>query len=198
MRIGLVCIVVLATACSSSNKKALPPPTTSTATTTLPSTAGRDALVFREVVATLPFGDSTSRTTPDRTPSPPPGVTSCKGGALVTPSNEDTPASLQVILPSRDKTLCYVLGRALLTGRSVSSAVAMKDPNGGWDVSVHFSNDDFVNRIGRPLVGKNVAIIYEHVVQSAPVIQEAITTPDALISSNLDERAARELARALS
>ena len=47
------------------------------------------------------------------------------------------------------------------------------------------------------MVGKSIAIIVRHVVWSAPVIQEAITTPDVRISGNLDEAAAREFANAL-
>jgi hypothetical protein len=198
-RIALVCIVVLATACSSSSKKTAPPPTpTTTTTTTLPSTAGPSALVFREVFTTLPFDDLSSGSTPaSSTPNLPPQVTSCKGGELVTPSNEDTPASRQVILPDREKTRCYVLGRTLLSARNISRAVAVMGPTGGWAVTVHFSNDDFVKRVARPMVGKQVAIIFHRIVQSAPLVNEGITDPDVAISDNFDEQSARELANAL-
>ncbi len=196
----MVCIVVLATACSSSSKKTAPPPassTTSTTTTTPPARAASDVLVFREVVATLPYEDATALTMPTRTPSSTPEATSCNGGKLVTPGNKDTLAAPQVILPDRDKAVCYAIGPTLLAPRNITESVAAKDPMGGWDVSVHFGNDDFVQKIGRPMVGKNVAIIVRHVVWSAPVIQEQITTPDVRISGNLDEQSARELANAL-
>jgi preprotein translocase subunit SecD len=198
MRVGLVCIVVLVAACSSSNKKTDLVPTSSTTTTTVASAGGPDVLVFREVISTMPFEDATSGSTPTgNRPSSPPGGPSCKGGELVTPSRADTLGARQVILPDREKTVCDVLGPVLLAPRNIANAEAVKDPMGGWDVSVHFSNDDFVQKIGRPMVGKHVAIIVRHVVWSAPVIQEEITTPDVKISGNLDEASARELANAL-
>ncbi len=120
-----------------------------------------------------------------------------RGQPRATPGNKDTLAAPQVTLSDREKSVCYVLGPVLLAPRNISSAVAAKNPTGGWDVTVHFGNDDFVKRIGRPLLGKNVAIVFRHVVWSAPVIQEELTTPDARISGNLDEQSARELANAL-
>jgi preprotein translocase subunit SecD len=204
-RIGVVCIVVLAVACSSSDKKTTPPPPTSTTPTTtttattkttvaaratttttaaaVPPVRRRDALLFREVIATLPYSG---------------GADSCGGGTRVTPSAKDTPAARQVILPDRQKTVCYVLGPSLLNGQSISSATAEQVPTtADWSVTVHFSNNDFVTKVASPLVGKQLAIIFDHVVQSAPVIRENITTPDVSISANFTEAEARALVGAL-
>jgi preprotein translocase subunit SecD len=199
VRIGLVCIVFLVAACSSSSKNTAPASSTTTTTTaSLPSTASPDALVFREVITTLPFDDLTSPSTPaGSTPSSSTQLTSCNGGALVTPSNEDTLASPQVILPDREQAVCYVLGPVLLAPRNIAEATAVEDPAGGWSVSVHFSNDDFVQKIGRAMVGKTIAIVFHHIVQSAPRVNEGITEPAVSISGNFDEKTARELANAL-
>ncbi len=152
--------------------------------TTVAPSRSPDALVFREVIATLPYGGS--------------GQQTCNSGKRVTPNKDDTLVAKQVILRDRKKTVCYVLGPALLTARDIASADATTDPTtGAWQVSVHFSNDDFVNTIGLRMVGKNVAIILDHVVQSAPLIKEQITTPDVQIAGNFSEAEARAIADAL-
>lgn len=194
IRIVLVCTVALMAACSSSNKQSAPAPTT----TTGPSTASKDALVFREVITTLPYGHLVPPSTPaSSTPSSLAQLASCDDGKLVTPSNEDTSAAVQVTLPDREKTVCYVLGPVLLAPRNIAKVVPVKGPRGDWAVQVRFSNDDFVKKIGRPMVGKQVAIVFDHVVQSAPRVNEGITEPAVSISGNFDENAARDLASAL-
>ena len=74
--------------------------------------------------------------------------------------------------------MCYVLSKTIMTGRNVGSAAKVVDPQtGAWQVSVHFKNNDFVDKIGTKLVGKNVAIVLDHVVYSAPVIREQSRRP---------------------
>ena len=95
-------------------------------------------MVFREVIATLPYADTTTSST---------STTSCNGGKLITPSDKDTLLT-QVILPDRKKTMCYVLGRALLTGKDIATAAPARDPvTGEWVVDVHFANNDFVGKV---------------------------------------------------
>ena len=59
---------------------------------------------------------------------------------------------------------------------------------------MHFKNNEFVDKIGTKLVGQNVAIALDHVVYSAPVIREQITTPDVRISGDFSEKDASRLA----
>ena len=137
-------------------------------------------------------GGSTTTTT-----APP--INSCQEGKLVTPDDKDTADNPQVILPdfvsSGPHHECYVLSKTIMTGRNVGSASKVVDPqSGAWQVSVHFKNNEFVDKIGTKLVGKNVAIVLDHVVYSAPVIREQITTPDVSISGSFTEKDAGRLA----
>ncbi len=137
-------------------------------------------------------GGSTTTTT-----APP--INSCQEGKLVTPDDKDTADNPQVILPdfvsSGPHHECYVLSKTIMTGRNVGSAAKEVDSQtGAWQVSVHFKNNEFVDKIGTKLVGKNVAIVLDHVVYSAPVIQEQITTPDVRISGSFSEKDAGRLA----
>ncbi len=160
---------------------------TTTAAATTPTTKAGAA------PGTTVKGGSTTTTT---APEP---VNSCQEGKLVTPDDKDTADNPQVILPdfvsSGPHQVCYVLSKTIMTGRNVGSASKEVDPQtGAWQVSVHFKNNEFVEKIGTKLVGKNVAIALDHVVYSAPVIQEQITTPDVRISGSFSEKDAGRLA----
>jgi preprotein translocase subunit SecD len=117
--------------------------------------------------------------------------------ALIKQSPPDTDAAQEVILPDRDKTSCYVLGPAIVTGKSVGSAKAQYDTTDGWVTSIHFKNSDFLDKIAGPLVGKNVAIELDGVVQSAPTINKGITGRDVQISGNFSQGDAQKLALVL-
>jgi preprotein translocase subunit SecD len=120
----------------------------------------------------------------------------------VTPRDQDTSANPQVILLDKaDKhgkhQLCYVLGPTLLTGKNIGSAKKFLDQNQGWQVNVGFKNDDFVKKIAGPFVNKNVAIVLDGVVQSAPTINPGITGRNVTISGAFSEKEAGDLALAL-
>ena len=109
---------------------------------------------------------------------------------------KQTPGA-QVVLADVQKLSCYVLGPTLLTGRNVGSADAVSDPTtGAWDVNVHFANDDFVQKVAKPYVDKQIAIDLDGVVQSAPTINPGITGSDVTISGAFDEATARDVASA--
>jgi preprotein translocase subunit SecD len=118
--------------------------------------------------------------------------------ALIKQSPADTDAAQQVVLPDRDKTSCYVLGPAIVTGKSVGSANTEYDSNSSQFVTnIHFKNNDFLDKIAGPLVGKNVAIELDGVVQSAPTIDQGITGRDVEISGNFTQGQAKDLALVL-
>src|SRR4029079_5136790 len=120
---------------------------------------------------------NTSTTKPGSTTTttaPPAGQTSCE--TLIKQNAPDTAASKSVVLPDRKHTNCYALGPAVVTGKSVGSAGTQYDSTASqWVTEVHFKNNDFVDKIAGPYVGKLVAIELDGVVQSAPQINPNIT-----------------------
>ncbi len=161
-------------------------------TTTVPATTSPTTKAGGTTGTTAKGGSTTTTTAPQQ-------VNSCQEGKLVTPDDKDTADNPQVILPDfapdGKHTVCYVLSKTIMTGRNIGSADKTVDPQtGAWQVSVHFKNNEFVDKIGTKLVGQNVAIALDHVVYSAPVIKEQITTPDVQISGDFTEKEAGRLA----
>jgi preprotein translocase subunit SecD len=148
------------------------------ATTTTPTTAA--------ATTTTAAGGTTTTTTPP--------VSTCDD--LVTPREENV-ADAQVTLPDRSGEVCYLLGPTLMTGKDISRADARYNPSEGWVVELTFKNDDFVDKVATPYVGKQVAIEIDGVVQSAPTINEGITGRNVQISGSFDEKDARQLASVL-
>jgi preprotein translocase subunit SecD len=121
----------------------------------------------------------------------------CEDGKLVTPE-EKNKADQTVILPDREKTACYILGPTVLTGKNIGSADAVVDPtSAAWIVNVHFKNNDFVTKVATPYVGKQVAIVLDQEVVSAPTINSGITGQDVTISGNFSDKDAHNLALVL-
>jgi preprotein translocase subunit SecD len=111
---------------------------------------------------------------------------------------QDHPASSSWLL-DRDRTACYLVGPVILRGASIESAHANLDPTASlWVVKVHFRNDDFVAKVARPYVNKQVAIVVDGVVQSAPTINPGIADRDVTISGSLTRAEAEILARQLA
>jgi preprotein translocase subunit SecD len=143
-------------------------------------------LRFRLVNSVIPYSGSTAPGNGENT--------TCRGGAVVTP---DRPAR-QVILADKDKTFCYLLGPTILTGRNIGSATAVvNSSSGAWQVDAHFTNNDFVTKVAAPNIGKQIAIVLDGVVQSAPTIQAGITGQDVTITGNFSSKDAHELALVL-
>jgi preprotein translocase subunit SecD len=184
--------------------------TTTTTTTPTSTTAKKGALGTRlhlkPVVATRAAAATTTPTTrtptttasraPTTTTSIPPG-TSCR--ALLTKPGE-LRAEQPAVLPSKPKDPqagCYFVGPTLLTGRRVSAAKATYLGAEGWVVNVKFKGNDFVTAVAQPYVGREVAIVLDGVVQSAPKINPGITGSDVQISGTFTAREAKDLALVL-
>jgi preprotein translocase subunit SecD len=143
-------------------------------------------LRFRLVQEAIPYAGASAVTNASNA--------TCRDGAAVTP---DRPAQ-PVILPDKDKQLCYLLGPTLLTGRNIGSAAAVVNTSSGqWQVDVHFKDNDFVSKVATPDVGKQVAIVLDGVVQSAPTIQEGISGQNVTITGSFSEKEAQDLALVL-
>lgn len=160
------------------------------ATTTAPGTA-----TTVKGTATTAKGATTTTTVPVATAE----NSTCNDGKNVTPNATDKANDPKpVVLPDLDKTFCYVLGPTILLGNNVGSATAVVDPTtAAWTVNVHFKNNDFVTKVATPYVGKQVAIVLDGVVQSAPTINAGITGQDVTISGNFTSKQAHNLALVL-
>jgi preprotein translocase subunit SecD len=93
---------------------------------------------------------------------------------------------------------CYELGPSVLSGTSVTSAGTTYDPTqGGWLVEVSYKGQSFVNAVAQPYVNKQVAIVLDNLVLSAPTINPGITGSNVQISGNFTQKSAGDLALAL-
>ena len=149
-------------------------------------------------VAPVPTGEP-STTVPAAPVTPEPGQT-CSD--LVATRDQNTEEAT-IWLPGRpgdngQPAECYLLGPTLLTGRNIDSAGSDYDSNSAeYVTNIKFGNDDFVQKIATPLVGQNVAIELDGVVQSAPTINPGITGRDVQISGDFSEGEASDLAKLL-
>jgi preprotein translocase subunit SecD len=150
---------------------------------------GRTArLEFREVLETIPPGSENY----DQTE--------------VTPGD---PQDEEVVFPSADVArgrdpVLFRLGRVLLTGDTVSEArAAFLDPvsappgeTPGWRVDFEFNAEggDRFAQITERLAGKQMAIVLDRRVESAPTVNEAITGGRGQITGDFTEQEARDLA----
>jgi hypothetical protein len=170
-------------------------------------------LEFREVLGILPYS---SRGLPEPTTITVPSttahlgstatvaavITSCGDGAAVTPPDQITPDT-KIILPDRpDKQgmhhVCYLLGPRRLDGSGIGKVVVTYDSGQqGYIIDITFKNDDVVTKVARPLTNKDVAIVVDGVVQSAPNLQPGITGRVVQISGNYTKSSAVALAASL-
>lgn len=177
-------------------------------------------LRFRPVQSTLPpedaEPDATTTTTvaPTTTTAPTttlaPGVTTTTSTSTTvpkgtTPREQDLPDAV-VTLPEvvKGKVVArYVLGPTALTGGIVRTARAVPPQGGeGWTVTVDFTRDGSAkfDEMAAQFVGKQVAIVLDGIVRSAPVIRQAEFGGTAVISGGtggMSEREARDLALVL-
>ena len=79
----------------------------------------------------------------------------------------------------------------------MATASAQYDSGQGWVVDVTFRGNDFVKDVAVPEVGKQVAIVLDGVVQSAPTIQPGITGKTVQITGNFSQGEAKALALVL-
>jgi hypothetical protein len=181
----IVGLALAAGACSSSSKAA-PSPVSVTTSTVVRGTGSAAALTFREVLGQEPYGTTAKSSA------------TCHGGRDVTPSAGRIPTALVVLADSTD-TACYELGPVLLTGQHVSAVgVDVNQTTASWEIDVQFDNDDFVTKVAGPYVNKQIAILVNGVLESAPNLEPGITGRDVTISANFSEAAARRVAAAIA
>jgi hypothetical protein len=103
-------------------------------------------------------------------------------------------AAATIVLADREKTSCYLLGPTLLTGHDVTADASTEKTTAEWVVDVHFGTDDFVRKVASVEVNRQVAVIVEGVVESAPKVDPGITGRDVTIAGAFDEATARRVA----
>jgi preprotein translocase subunit SecD len=92
---------------------------------------------------------------------------------------------------------CYELGPSVLSGTSVTGASAIYDATKGWTVNVSYRGQSFVTAVATPYVNKQVAIVLDNIVLSAPTINPGITGSDVQITGSFTDKEAHDLALAL-
>lgn len=115
----------------------------------------------------------------------------------ITPDEEDI-ADQQVVLLGSDGRR-YVLGPTVVTGDVISDAQAAVDQSsGGWQIlfEVKSSEADNFQSITSQYVGRQLAIVLDHQVESAPTINEPLRDR-AQITGRFGEKEARNLALVL-
>lgn len=170
---------------------------------------GRTAeLRFRPVLATLPPYDPAAAATTTTTVAGSTATPAQTTGAEIptTPESQDK-ADATVVLPGRKVdgkvTERFQLGPTELTGKAVSSAKAQFQ-NSAWAVNVDFTDKGSAqwDDLGQKNFKKQVAIVLDGVVQSAPVIQGDNQSFEsfggkATISGSFSESDAKDLALVL-
>lgn len=168
--------------------------------------ASRPAQAATTTPATTPptsGAGATPTTVAGATPTSVAGATTTTAPRPKTCADVATPRAKQqadqpVILPGAGSDpQCYALGPTILTGKNVSGAAARYDSTSGWLVDVTFRTNDFVTKVAGPMVGKNVAIELDGVVESAPTINPGITGKKVQISGRFSEKDAHNLALVL-
>ena len=107
-------------------------------------------------------------------------------GAIVAPSEEE----------EGEASRFYLLGKSLLSGKDLETASINPDRLGRMGVSLSFSPEGaklFEEATGR-LVGKQIAIVLDDVVISAPVVQDRISGGEAQITGRFTADEASRLA----
>ena len=193
-----LCLVPVLVGCSSGSQPAAGPTTTirpvGAPSTGAGSPVPKGHLSFREVKAQYlwpaqPVTPSSLATAP----KPYPGC-----AKLIAQSPPDVPSSPRVVRPDLDSKSCYVLGPVLLNGDNVGDASVIYDSTSSqWAINLRFTNDDFITKIARPLVNKQVAIVLNGVVQSAPTINAGITGRDVEITGSYTKRDAIAVAASI-
>jgi protein-export membrane protein SecD len=116
---------------------------------------------------------------------------------------EDDPVDKEVTFPASEEDIWYKLGPAEVIGKDISDAQALFDTEGGtgWQVNLEMTSDgakkwaDLTTRLAQQQ--KQLAIVLDKRVESAPTVQEAITDGKARITGQFTEGEAKDLALVL-
>ncbi len=151
----------------------------------------------REVLATLAPGDPAYDATP---------VTCGTEAERATPAcSDEALADRDVVYLGEDGRTKYKLGPVRITGDAIARATATYGSGGqaavaGWRVLFDLTKEGGRRfaEITQELVGRQLAIVLDRVVISAPVIREPITGGSGEITGSFTEQEAKDLATVLN
>jgi len=111
-----------------------------------------------------------------------------------------------VVFLGQDGETKYQLGPVLLTGEAIRKATAIYDTGGqtsvgqGWQVDFQLTDEgsDRFGEITTQLVGRQLAIVLDREVISAPTVQDPITGGSGVITGAFTEQRAKDLATVLN
>ncbi|MDQ3757970.1 MAG: protein translocase subunit SecD [Actinomycetota bacterium] len=159
-------------------------------------------LRFRPVLETLPPEGATPSTT-TTAPADPTASTTTTTEVPTTPREEDKPDQV-VVLPEVDddgKVVArYRLAPAEMTGKALKSARADFQAEGGqWTVAFDLTSEGSkqFDQVAQRNYQRQLAIVLDGVVKSAPTIQQQSFGGKGVISGDFGEREAKDLALVL-
>jgi preprotein translocase subunit SecD len=114
------------------------------------------------------------------------------------PADSETPTGGETVLADEEGTR-YVLGDSLTETQIVESALAEVSQNGQWEIRLEFTKEGGVvfDTIATKTLGRQLAIVTDQKVLSAPTIASKDFKGTALISGNFTEAEAKALAGAM-
>jgi preprotein translocase subunit SecD len=113
---------------------------------------------------------------------------------------------LDVVFKARDGATKYQLGPVEITGDAIDKATAVYTAGSatsvgqGWEIRFDLTNQgsDTFSDVTNRLVGKQLAIVVDDQIISAPKVDEPITNGSGRITGNFTERDAKDLATQLN
>ena len=131
---------------------------------------GRTAqLLFRPVLQTLPFNETTTA------PGQPPVKT--------TPPEQDD-ASATVILPDKNKRVRYELGPAQLTGKALASADATINQTGQWEVDFTTTGKGVISGNFTQRDAKDLALVLKYGALPVQLVPQTVETVSATLGKD--------------
>jgi preprotein translocase subunit SecD len=111
-----------------------------------------------------------------------------------------------VVYLDQDGETKYTLGPVEITGDAIASATAVYNPGGtttvaqGWEIQFELTDEgaDTFAEVTTRLQGRQLAIVVDGVVISAPTVQSAITGGTGVITGSFTEARAKDLATQLN
>ncbi|MGI8686265.1 MAG: preprotein translocase subunit SecD, partial [Acidimicrobiales bacterium] len=178
-------------------------PAPASSTTAAPATLRASGALAAAQGATTTTAAPATTTVPTTAPATPTPVAPTAPAAIPTTSREDDKPEAIVVLPLQEGgkiTGRYRLGPSELSGKAVKGATAQFDQTrSAWLVNFTLTGSgstDF-DALAARNVGKQVAIVLDGVVKSAPTIQQAEFNGSGQITGSFTEGEAKDLALVL-
>jgi preprotein translocase subunit SecD len=181
-------------------------PSTSSTTAPASTSTTKAGALGRGVTLSTELAAFHAQTTPTTAvpPAPTPVTPDQSGNVPTTTGSQANDPNATVALPEQDSsgnvTARYLLGPAVLNGRIVRTAIAQPPQIGGnWSVQIQFTDSGSTawDNMAAQYVQKQIAIVLDGIVKSAPTIQTAHFNGSAQITGSFSQHQAQDLALVL-